>query len=46
MIKIYGHKIEHQLKNKNLYEKMITLKDAINKKKSCSLFFNQSNIKK
>jgi len=30
MIKIYGHKIEHQPK-KNLFEIVITLKKAINK---------------
>ena len=32
MTKNYRHKIEHQLKNKNIYEKMIILKNAINKK--------------
>jgi len=42
MIKIYGHRIEHQPKNKILFETMITLKKT--KKKSCNLFSNQSNI--
>jgi hypothetical protein len=41
IIKIYGNKIEHQLKNKNLFEIVITLNK---KKNSCSLFLNQSNI--
>jgi hypothetical protein len=43
MIKINGHIIEHQPKNKNLFKTEITLNKAkINK--SCSLFPNQSNI--
>jgi hypothetical protein len=44
MIKIYGHRIEHQPKNKILFETMINLKKAT-KKKSCNLFSNQSIIK-
>ena len=44
MIEIYGHKIEHEPKNKNLFETIITLQKA-NKNKSCNLFSNQSNIK-
>jgi hypothetical protein len=44
MIKIYAHKIEHQSKNKHLFEIVITLWKTI-KNKSCSLFPNQSNIK-
>lgn len=39
MIKICGHKIEHQLQNKNLLEKIITLKKA-KTKKLCILFLN------
>ena len=44
MIKIYAYKIEHQLKNKHLFETVIALSKAI-KNKSCNLFINQSNIK-
>jgi hypothetical protein len=44
MIKIYGKKIKHQPKNKNLLEIVIILKKE--RKKSCSLFLNQSNIKR
>jgi hypothetical protein len=45
MIKICGHKSEHQSKTKNLFETIITLKKA-KTKKSCILFLNQFNIKK
>lgn len=41
MIKIYNNKINHQLKNKNLFKIVITLKKAkiiIIKKKACNLF--------
>jgi hypothetical protein len=44
MIKIHGKKIKHQPKNKNLLEIVIILKKE--RKKSCSLFLNQSNIKR
>jgi hypothetical protein len=45
MIKIYGYKIKHQPKTKNLFETIITLKKT-KTKKSCILFLNQFNIKK
>ena len=41
IIKIYSHKIQHQPKNKSLFEMVITLKKA---KKQCSLFLNHFNI--
>jgi len=43
MIKIYSHEIQHQPKNKNLFETMITL-NKIKINKSCSSFPNQFNI--
>ena len=44
MIKIYAHKIDHQSKNRYLFEILITLYKE-NKNKSYSLFIYQSNIK-
>jgi hypothetical protein len=44
MIKIYAYKIEHQPKNRHLFEIVITLWKTI-KNKSCSLFPSQFNIK-
>ena len=44
MINIYNRKIEHQPKNKNLFETMITLQ-KVNKNKLHSLFSNKSDIK-
>jgi hypothetical protein len=42
MIKIYGHRIEYQPQNKNLFGTVITLK-KVKVNISCSLFLNQSN---
>jgi hypothetical protein len=42
IIKIYGNKIEHQLKNKNLFEIVITL----NKKKIRAVYFSTNPILK
>jgi uncharacterized protein YukJ len=43
MIKIYGNKIEYQLKNKNLFKIIITLKKA---KKNHSVYFLANSILK
>jgi hypothetical protein len=45
MIKIYAHKIEHQYKNRHLFEIVITLWKTI-KNKSCSLFPTNLILKK
>jgi hypothetical protein len=44
VIKIYGHKMKYQSKNKNIFKIMITPKKAKKINKSYRLFSNQSDI--